>query len=675
MKSSRQRFADFRSKMKRGLLDLASLKTPGSDDPPNIGGHHRGPMGGGKHDFKLKKITLLAEYRILLQGYYGWLAGLIAIVLLNAATSMLLPYIMKLTIDYVFQNRPLPFVAYFPEGSPLHRFMPAAGMPSLNFLVLFLLAVTLVGVGLEWIRMLSAQQINFRLAGTLRQRLHDHLAKLSLAKLSDYKTGGIVSRIMGDVDGIVGGIQNAFLGPISACFRIACTLAILLGNDWRLCAVAAAFVPPVIAVHFLLFRRLRPMWRNIQDDRSTISGRLTDMFAGIRVVRSFRRERSEAKEFGAAQHTMIRKQRFTAILQRLLGTGWAVFVPAIGVVVIWYGGRRVLAGTLHIGDLVMFQAYILMLLGPITSMIESMQNLQQNLASMDRMIDVLHQPIEMPDSPNAINVPSLNSQFPIPNSSPTSLDLELRNVSFGYTPEKLVLHNLSLNIPAGSTLAIVGPSGSGKTTLVNLVARFFDVTAGAILLDGADIRSFRRDSYRALFAMVLQDVYLFDGTVADNIAYGKRHATRAEIIQAAQQANAHDFILDMEKTYDTVIGERGNRLSGGQKQRLSIARAILANPKILILDEATSSLDSKSESLIQNSLRDLMAQRTTLVIAHRLSTIMHADAIAVLEEGQIVELGSHDELMSKGGTYHSMFTQQFQKHRDPTLERMEWERS
>jgi ATP-binding cassette subfamily B protein/subfamily B ATP-binding cassette protein MsbA len=392
------------------------------------------------------------------------------------------------------------------------------------------------------------------------------------------------------------------------------------------------------------------------------------MFGGIRVVRSFRRERSEGKEFGAAQNTMIRKQRFTAILSRILATGWTTFVPAIGIVIIWYGGRRVLwtqehPGTpdpLTLGDLMMFQGYVMLLLTPITQLIESMQNVQQNLASMDRMIDVLNQPADMPDAANAKEAPACTGH------------LSLRDVRFGYKPEKEVIRGISVDVPAGKTLAIVGPSGSGKTTLVNLVARFFDPQQGAILLDGVDIRQFRLESYRSLLAMVLQDVYLFDGTIAENIAYGKRHATQAEIEEAARKANAHEFIDEMENKYETVIGERGNRLSGGQKQRISIARAILADPRILILDEATSSLDSKSERMIQESLQKLMAERTTLVIAHRLSTIMHADQIIVIEEGQIVETGTHDELMEKRGAYHAMFTQQFERHRDPVLERMVW---
>ena len=466
---------------------------------------------------------------------------------------------------------------------------------------------------------------------------------------------------MSDVDQVVGGINNAMVVPYTALLRVFGIVFILYFTNWKLALLITLLIPPIVLIHMLLFKRLRPMWRNIQDDRSLLSARLTDMYGGIRVVRSFKRERSELKEFGTAQDTMIRKQQYTAVLGRLLGTGWGVFGPAIGVVIVWYGGAMVLRGQMKVGDLVMFQSYIFMLLGPVTQMIDSIQNVQQNFGALDRVVDVLAEIPDMPDRPNATGVQNARGH------------LELRDIHFRYVPDRPVIAGVSLNIPAGATVAVVGPSGSGKTTLVNLVARFFDVTQGQILLDGTDIRDLRINDYRGLFAMVLQDVYLFDGTILDNIAYGLRHATREQIIEAAKKANAHQFIMELEKGYETIVGERGSKLSGGQKQRISIARAILADPRILILDEATSSLDTHSEQLIQESLRELMTNRTTFVIAHRLSTIMHADLIVVLVEGVIVEQGTHEELLEKQGVYHSMFTQQFKRHRDPTVERIDWE--
>jgi ATP-binding cassette subfamily B protein/subfamily B ATP-binding cassette protein MsbA len=625
-----------------------------------------GGGGGGWGNYKIKhpKKKLLAEYRVMLKGYYGPVSMLLLFAFISSLLSFVMPGALKLLLDYVAEGRSLQEV---PQFAPLRLALPETAHGSLLVIVVALIIAASASIALDWLRLLAQQRINYRLAGSLRLRLHKHLTTLPLSQLADYKTGGIVSRIMGDTDQVVGGVQNAIVNPLNATFRITLTVIFIVFTSWKLAVVAAVLMPPIVAVHYFVFRRLRPMWRNIQDDRSILSGKLTDMYGGIRVVRSFRRERWEWKEFNAGQDTMIRKQQYTAILGRILNTGWNTFGPAIGIVIVWYGGLQVLryvdtggAQGMKVGTLIAFQTLILQLISPISQMIDSFQNLQQNLGALDRVVDVLEQPADMPDAPGAQ-----------PLSRPEG-HLELDHIRFGYKPEKIVIDDVSLNVPAGTTLAIVGPSGSGKTTLVNLVARFFDVQQGAITIDGIDIRGLPLDYYRSLFAMVLQDVYLFDGTVAENIAYGRRHATFAEIEEAARKANAHDFILQLEKGYETIVGERGNKLSGGEKQRISIARAILANPKVLILDEATSSLDTASEHLIQNSLNDLMRTRTTFVIAHRLSTIMHADRIVVLVEGKIVEEGSHDELMERRGTYCAMFTEQFERHRDPTMERMEW---
>ncbi len=661
MKSSKTRFKDFQASLRRGLLVGDRLRDPEdkSEPKPDQGGRHGGPPGG-KHVFKRSKLRLLDEYRTLLRGYWGAMAVLIGVVIVGSINALVTPYVLELLIDYVVKRKPLPLAYMLPHGGFRHWLMDSP-FHDLSFLAIIVIGVAVVGITMEWVRLLAYQRVNFRMAAGLRQRLHNHLNTLSLAQLQDYKTGGIVSRIMGDTDQVVGGIQNAIVTPASAMLRMVMAMALMFAISWKLSLALALLIPPILIIHMFMFRRLRPLWRNIQDERSMLSAKVTDMFAGIRVVRSFRRERSENKEFGARQNMMVRKQRYTAILGRLLSTGWAVFGPAMGVVIIWYGGDQVLNGKLMLGELIMFQSYIFLMLGPITAMIESLQNLQQNLGALDRVCDVLSQPAEMPDAPGATPLADARGQ------------IDLRHVSFGYGPEREVLHNVDLHVPAGATVAIVGPSGSGKSTLVNLVARFFDVSSGAIFLDGIDIRTIKREDYRSLFAMVLQDVYLFDGTALENIAYGRRGASREDIIAAAKQANAHDFIMESPRGYDTQIGERGAKLSGGQKQRISIARAILADPRILILDEATSALDSHSEHLIQQSLNDLMEQRTTLVIAHRLSTIMHADQIVVIVEGRVVEQGTHQELLDRQGMYHMMFTQQFQRHRDPAMEHIDWE--
>ncbi len=627
---------------------------------PFAGGprHGRG-ASGPPHEFKYSRKYLFNEYALLLHGYY-WAVGILLLVVLGSSLITLLPpFILKVCIDDIFVGKPLSLARLLPVGS-LQSWIVASPKHGLLALVLILVAAEIMGVALSWLRVLAVQKLNYKLAANLRQRLHAHLSKLSLAQLADYRTGGIISRIMSDTDQIIGGIQNSIVTPAGAVVRMVLILIILISTNWKLFAVAAVLIPPLILVHLLIFRRLRPLWRNIQDDRSMLSSRVSDMYAGIRVVRSFRRSATELAEFGARQHTMVRKQYYTSILGRLLATGWAVFVPAIGIVILWYGGLLVLSHQLKVGDLVMFETYSIMLLGPITQMIDSMQAMQQNLGSLDRVCDVLSQPPDMPDKPGAVGVATVRGRF------------DLSHVTFGYRDDQKVLDDLNLEIPAGSTLAIVGPSGSGKTTLVNLIARFYDVRAGAILLDGRDIRDIRLAEFRKAFAMVMQDVFLFDGTIGENIAFGRRGATHDQIVQAARLANAEEFILAMDAGYESQIGERGNKLSGGQKQRISIARAILADPPILIMDEATSSLDSASERAIQSALDQLMKHRTTVVIAHRLSTVVGADAIAVLVDGRIVEYGNHRTLLAQNGMYHAMFTQQSHQSGDTLSDELNW---
>jgi ATP-binding cassette subfamily B protein/subfamily B ATP-binding cassette protein MsbA len=304
---------------------------------------------------------------------------------------------------------------------------------------------------------------------------------------------------------------------------------------------------------------------------------------------------------------------------------------------------------LTVGSLVMFLSYLVALLGPIATLANSATGLQSNLAGLDRILDLLDETEEMPDRPNA--------KFVSPETTQGAISFQ--NVSFAYAnTTEPVLKDVSIDVRAGEMIALVGPSGAGKTTLCNLVARFYDPSAGAILLDGADLRDIKLDSFRRLLGIVEQDTFLFDGTIAQNIAYGKREATIDDIRRAAELANAHEFIAQLPDQYDSIIGERGVKLSGGQRQRLTIARALLADPKILILDEATSNLDTESEQLIQSSLRELLSGRTTFVIAHRLSTITHADLIVAIDKGEIIETGTHEELMAKSGFYFDMVQRQ-----------------
>ena len=363
------------------------------------------------------------------------------------------------------------------------------------------------------------------------------------------------------------------------------------------------------------------------------------------MVRTFARQRNETQRYIKGNHVLVRQQLLVWWRTRLIEIVWEVIIPLASTGLLVYGGWQILQSQLTLGDLMMFLVYLTMLLGPIATLTGSAVQFQNNLAGLDRILDVLATPKELQDREGAIRLERKQVRG----------DVRFESVSFRYPEgEQWILKDINLHALAGQTIAIVGRSGAGKTTLCNLVARFFDPEQGRILIDGVDLKDVQLHSYRQLLGVVEQDVFLFDGSIAENIAYGRRGATTAEVIEAAKAAAADEFIANSPNGYETLIGERGFKLSGGQRQRLAIARALLADPKILILDEATSNLDSESERLIQGSLALLLDQRTAFVIAHRLSTIIHADQIIVLDAGQIVQCGTHSELLEQHGLYQQM---------------------
>jgi ATP-binding cassette subfamily B protein/subfamily B ATP-binding cassette protein MsbA len=492
----------------------------------------------------------------------------------------------------------------------------------------------------------------------VRRKVFDHAVRLPLHRVYDLKSGGVASILREDAGGVADLIFSMIYNPWKAIVQLVGSLTILAFVDWRLLLGSLALLPTVWFTHRTWVGRVRPIYRDIRLTRQQMDSHATEAFGGMRVVRSFSRQRTESSTFTLNGHMMARQEIFAWWWSRGIDFTWSILIPVATAVLLYWGGNQVLTDMERIkaghitssqaftlGDLVLFLFYLAALLGPVAALAGSATALQNSLSGLDRILDLLAEPTEMPSKPGAIVLDRKN----------VAGRITLQNVSFAYNNSAHpVLRDINLDVRPGEMIALVGPSGAGKTTLCNLIARFYDPTAGSVMLDGKDLRDITVDSYRRLLGIVEQDTFLFDGTIAQNIAYGRRGATLAQITEAARLANADEFISKLPKAYDSFIGERGVKLSGGQRQRLTIARAILADPRILILDEATSNLDTESERLIQTSLQTLMNDRTSFVIAHRLSTIAHADRILVLSDGQIIEQGRHEELMQASGRYREM---------------------
>jgi ATP-binding cassette subfamily B protein/subfamily B ATP-binding cassette protein MsbA len=579
-----------------------------------------------------------AERRRYLSRYSNWLwphlpavAVLIVLALVGAGMEMIHPLFLRYVVDHVLLTPGLD---------------TATRLSTLHLVGILFLAVIIIARLVDALRSYRQRQLNARVVLSLRRALYERLLFLPLQKLSDLKTGGIISRLSGDVDTTSGLLQMAIISPSLSLLRLMIAVTILFFLNWRLALTALAVIPGVMVISFIVSRRVRPIYRAIRDDKSDVDGRVAETFGGIRVVRAFRRETWEERDYTVGHHTALRKELFAHRRELILWGSWGALIALVDLVIVWYGGALQIRGGATVGDIMAFQWYTFLLLNPIWQIVNSFSELQRSLAAMDRVFEVLAMPADKPDVPDAVDAPARVDE------------IRFVDVSFEYRPGEPVVNNFNLVVPGGSVVALVGRSGAGKTTLTDLVARFHDPTKGQILVNGTDIRQFRLHTYRELLGMVQQEVFLFDGTVRENIAYGRRGATEEEIIDAVRRAHAHEFVSVLPEGYDSLIGERGVKLSGGQRQRLAIARAILAAPEILILDEATSNLDTESEQLIQESLQDLLRGRTSFVIAHRLSTITHADIIVVMENGRIIEQGAHDELMRARGPYFAMVTRQ-----------------
>jgi len=494
-----------------------------------------------------------------------------------------------------------------------------------------------------------------RVVFDLRFQSYRHLNRLSLSYYDQRQTGKIMARLTGDIDVIQYMITGGFVTLITDIVTLVAVTGVIFWKEWRLALITLAVVPLYVVVYKLYLKYIRDLSVQLREKWDAMLGTLQEKIAGISVVKAFVREDYETERFMQTVKENFALGMKQVHLNRQLGL-FAGLVRAVGTAAVWYyGSVLVLGRQLQAGELLAFTFYMGYLYDPAVRVVDFNITLQWAGAAIDRVFEVLDTRPDVEDSPNARPLPQMRGE------------IEFRNVSFGYRPGQLVLKNVNLHIRPGEVVALVGPSGAGKSTLVNLIARFYDVTDGQVLIDGVDVRDIKLESIRRNVGMVMQESLLFSVTIQENIAYGRHDATEEEIVRAAKQADLHDFILTLPDAYDTKIGEDGIKLSVGQKQRLSIARAILTDPKILILDDATSALDSQTEANVQQALEHVMQGRTSIVIAHRLSTVVNADKIVVLDKGEVVDIGTHEELVNKPGVYRTLYEEQFKSAADLLL--------
>ncbi|HHA0959732.1 TPA: SAV1866 family putative multidrug efflux ABC transporter [Staphylococcus aureus] len=574
---------------------------------------------------------MIKRYLQFVKPYKYRIFATIIVGIIKFGIPMLIPLLIKYAIDGVINNHALT------TDEKVHHLTIAIGIALFIFVI--------VRPPIEFIRQYLAQWTSNKILYDIRKKLYNHLQALSARFYANNQVGQVISRVINDVeqtkDFILTGLMNIWLD----CITIIIALSIMFFLDVKLTLAALFIFPFYILTVYVFFGRLRKLTRERSQALAEVQGFLHERVQGISVVKSFAIEDNEAKNFD--------KKNTNFLTRALKHTRWNAYsfaaintVTDIGpIIVIGVGAYLAISGSITVGTLAALVGYLELLFGPLRRLVASFTTLTQSFASMDRVFQLIDEDYDIKNGVGAQPIEIKQGR------------IDIDHVSFQYNDnEAPILKDINLSIEKGETVAFVGMSGGGKSTLINLIPRFYDVTSGQILIDGHNIKDFLTGSLRNQIGLVQQDNILFSDTVKENILLGRPTATDEEVVEAAKMANAHDFIMNLPQGYDTEVGERGVKLSGGQKQRLSIARIFLNNPPILILDEATSALDLESESIIQEALDVLSKDRTTLIVAHRLSTITHADKIVVIENGHIVETGTHRELIAKQGAYEHLYS-------------------
>ncbi len=584
-----------------------------------------------KEQRKLRLSSVTREVRELLQHHRRTLAAGFALMIVNRAASFVLPASSKLLIDDVLE-----------EGNA-ELLLPLAAAVAL---------ATLVQAGSSFGLSQVVSVAGQRAIADMRRRVQAHVLRMPTSYFDQTKSGILLTRVMEDANGIRNLIGTGIIQLVGGLLTASVALIILSWLNWQMTAAALVLLIGFSGIMFYGFRRLRPIFRERYEITSQVTGRLGEALAGVRTLKVYTAEKREERIFARGVFRLLRNIASTITGTSLVTAASTLIVGAIAVVIMVMGGRAILDGTMTLGDLVMYIFVVGIMAAPLVQIAGIGTQITDAFAGLDRIRDLLELPTENDDELARAPAGELRGT------------VAFDQVGFEYEADTPVLEDVSFEAPAGSTTALVGPSGSGKSTMASLVLGFAAPQRGRVLVDGRDLAGIRLSDYRSHIGVVLQDNFLFDGTIRDNIAFSKPRATDREVREAARIANADEFIEGFDLGYETIVGERGVKLSGGQRQRVAIARAILADPRILVLDEATSSLDSESEALIRDGLRALRRGRTTFVIAHRLSTIVSADQILVLEKGRVVESGRHTELRWAGGLYQRLYEMQYRVEMD-----------